>query len=281
MALLARRFVAGEDRKSMIDALRLLNKNGMSATIDFLGENVNNRETALSFGDEYLRILEDISDNKLNANVSVKLSCFGLEIDPDFCFENFLRVVDKADEKNIFVRIDMEGSGLTQATIDMFERVKTVRSNVGIVLQAYLYRTEADVGHAIERKDSVRLCKGAYKEPPEIAFAEMEDVNANYEKLATRLLQEGVHAAIATHDNAMIDRLQAYIHDNAIHRSRYEWQMLYGINRSRQLELAQAGENIRIYVPYGSDWMGYFMRRIAERKENLLFVLKHLFEKRI
>ncbi len=277
LKLAARRFVAGDRIDEAMKAVRRLNARNIMATIDFLGENVVSRDDAVKAANEYLLILDQIKVNGLRANVSIKLTMMGLEIDDDFCYENVKRIVERAAELNTFVRIDMEGSPVTQRTLDIFLRLYEDYKNVGIVIQSALHRSEADVAMLNEKQASIRLCKGAYKEPPEIAFPKKEQVNENYLKLAETILTNGKFCAIATHDRNMIGPLRAFIASNNISKDRYEWQMLYGIERKLQEKLAKEGEAIRVYVPYGIDWIGYFSRRMMERKENLFFALKHLF----
>jgi len=277
LTLAAKRFVAGEKVGDAIAAVRRLNETGILATIDHLGENVNNQEEAKAAADAYLLILDEIAKSGVKSNVSLKLTMMGLEIDAEFCYRNVRRLVETAAKHGNFVRVDMEGSPVTEITLDLFHRFYEEFENVGIVIQAYLYRSEADVRKLVALKAPVRLCKGAYKEPPDVAFPKKEEVNESYLKLARMLLDGGGKTAIATHDRAMIEPLQAYIRERKIPRERYEWQMLYGIERDLQRELARQGETVRVYVPYGTDWLGYFKRRMMERKENFLFAAKHFF----
>ncbi len=278
LTLLAKRFIAGLTVHDAMRAVERLNRNGILATIDHLGENVHSREEATAAADEYIRILDEIDKTGVQSNVSVKLTMMGLEIDSYFCAENVARIVKKAKELNNFVRIDMEGSAVTQVTLDVFERLHAEFDNVGIVIQSYLYRSEADVRRLNDDKINIRLCKGAYKEPREIAYPQKEAVNESYLKLARLILTEGGHVGLATHDDKMIEPLMAFIKERNIPTSSYEWQMLYGIRRARQEQLAAAGETVRVYVPYGSDWVGYFSRRMMERKENFFFAFRHFFK---
>lgn len=278
LTIMARRFVAGQTIKQAMNAVKSLNAQNIMATIDFLGEDVKSKQEATAAADEYLRLLDAIDEHKVNSNVSLKLTMMGLEIDSEFCFENVKRIVEHAAGYNNFVRIDMEGSPVTQVTLDIFKRLREQYSNVGIVLQAYLYRTEKDAEEISAKGYNVRLCKGAYKEPAEIAFPKKEEVNENYIKLAKILLDGEGKTAIATHDRKMIEPLKEYIQENQIAREKYEWQMLYGIERKLQAELAKQGEAVRVYVPYGNDWLGYFSRRMMERKENFLFAVRHFLK---
>jgi proline dehydrogenase len=202
----------------------------------------------------------------------------GLNIDREFCLEQTAAILDTAREVEGFVRIDMEGSQHTQATLDVFQKLRERYDNVGIVLQAYLHRSERDVLRAIERGDRVRLCKGAYKEPAALALQKMDDVRANYRKLAHLLLEQGRYPALATHDESLLKDVLEYVAQHGIGRERYEFQLLYGLRPRRWDELVAAGHNLRIYVPYGTHWFPYFYRRLRERKENILFVLKGIFE---
>ncbi len=277
LAFLARRFIAGEGLDDAVAAIRQLNALNISATVDNLGENVKTKEEATRSADAYLDILDAIGTHKLDANVSVKLTMMGMEIDPDFCYENAGRIVNKAKDMGVFVRIDMEGSPVTQLTLDLMRRFRKDYDQVGIVIQAMLRRSEEDIRLLAEEGVNVRLCKGAYKEPDSIAFPKKEDVNENYIKLAKLLIDGQGKVCLATHDRKMIEPIKAYIEEAKLPKERYEWQMLYGIERDLQKELANQGHNVRVYVPYGSDWLGYYTRRMMERKENFLFAMKHFF----
>lgn len=278
LAFMARRFVAGEKVEDAMEAVRRLNGLSIVATVDHLGENVHTKEEATAAADAYLVLLDAIAESKVDSNVSIKLTMMGLEIDPEFAYANTRRIIEKAASHRNFVRIDMEGSPVTQTTLDLYRRFRSEFPNVGIVIQAYLLRSEEDIAALAAEKANVRLCKGAYKEPPEVAFPKKEEVNENYLKLAKRMLMSEAYLAVATHDRKMIEPLRAFIAEQKIPKSRYEWQMLYGIERGLQKSLAAEGERVRIYVPYGTDWLGYFKRRMMERKENFLFAFKHLFK---
>jgi len=271
----AKRFVAGKDIVSAVKGIKKLNKLNILATVDFLGENVSNKSEASEAANEYLVILDEIEKHNLKCNVSLKLTMMGLEIDQDFCFENVLRIVKKAARLDNFVRIDMEGSPVTKATLDVFERLYKDHKNVGIVLQAALFRSLDDARKYSEMGVNIRLCKGAYKEADTIAYSSKIDVNKNYLRICRLLLEGRGKVAIATHDQKMIDPIAAYIKENNIESQRYEWQMLYGIERNTQKNFAKNREAVRVYVPYGNDWLGYFSRRMMERKENFFFALKH------
>ncbi len=277
---LAKRFVAGETIDSAIAAVRRLNGEGMSATLDFLGEDVVEREAAIKTRDAYIDMLDAIRTTGVNTNVSVKLTAMGLLVDEDFALENLTRILDHAQRNpDPFVRIDMEGSAVTDITLRVFERAFATHKNVGIVLQAYLKRTAADVERAIELGARVRLCKGAYNEPPEIAYKEMPEIRANYLKLAHELLKRGHYPGLATHDRELIDSLRAFVRDEGIPRDKFEFQMLYGVRPQLQRELVEDGYRMRVYIPYGTHWAGYFYRRVMERRENALFALTSMFSK--
>lgn len=277
LSFLAKRFVAGETLDSAMKAIKRLNDWDILATVDHLGENVSNRDEARLSADAYLDLLDEIYKTGVKSNVSIKLTMMGLEIDPEFCFENVGRIIDKATDLGNFVRIDMEGSPVTKATLDLYDRMRESCDNIGIVIQSYLYRSEEDIRRLAARGDNVRLCKGAYKEAKDIAFQDKADVNENFLKLAEILLSGESHTAIASHDRKMIEPLREFIRENGIPKERYEFQMLYGIERDLQKTLAREGEKVRVYVPYGTDWLGYFSRRMMERRENLFFAVKHFF----
>lgn len=277
---LAKRFVAGETTESAIQAVRKLNSEGMSATLDFLGEDVLERGAAIKTRDAYIDMLDAIRISGTNTNVSVKLTAMGLLVDEDFALENLTRILEHAQRNaDPFVRIDMEGSAVTDITLRVFERAFATHKNVGIVLQAYLKRTEADVERAIELGARVRLCKGAYNEPPEIAYKEMPEIRANYLKLARALLTRGNYPGLATHDRELIDDLRAMIKDEGVSRDRFEFQMLYGCRPQLQRELVADGYGMRVYIPFGTHWAGYFYRRVMERRENAFFALSSMFSK--
>jgi proline dehydrogenase len=272
----ALRFVAGEKIANAIDAVRVLNGRGFSATLDYLGEMVTKREEAGSATEEYLEALRLISRNQLNSNVSLKLTQFGLGIDETFCKNNVEQIIKLAGELNNFVRIDMEGSPYTESTLRIFTDLRRQYENVGIVIQAYLFRSEKDIHDILQIGGRIRLCKGAYKEPPEISFKEKSGTDANFVKLMKILLQSPIYHGIATHDPKMIGATKEFARERNIEKSRFEFQMLYGVRRDLQDKLLQEGYKVRIYVPYGDEWYSYLMRRMAERPANLLFVLRNL-----
>jgi proline dehydrogenase len=277
LTFLAKRFVAGEHAADAVRAGERLQARGIKSTFDLLGEDVLDRDAARRLTAAIQELLRLIPAT-VERNVSIKLSMTGLNIDRDFCLEQTAAILDVAREVKGFVRIDMEGSKHTQATLDVFRAVRQRYDNVGIVLQAYLHRTEADVLACIEHGDRVRLCKGAYKEPPSAALQKMDDIRANFKKLARMLLERGNYPAIATHDESLVQDALGYVEERGIPRERYEFQMLYGLRARRWDELIAAGHNVRIYVPYGTHWFPYFYRRLRERKENVFFVLRGLFE---
>ena len=276
LTFLARRFVAGETAEKAVEAGIALKKRGITATFDLLGEDVLDREAAMRSAEANKVLLRLIPDG-VERNVSIKLTTMGLAISDDFCLEQTAGVLDAARAVGGFVRIDMEGSSYTQATIDAFHTLRQRFDNVGIVLQAYLRRTEDDVKEAVRRGDRVRICKGAYKEPPEIAFTKMDDIRESYRRCAHLLLDKGNYPAIATHDESLVGDVLDWTRANGVGPGRFEFQMLYGLRPKRWDELVRDGFNVRIYVPYGTHWFPYFYRRLRERKENVFFVLRSLF----
>ncbi len=272
----AKRFVAGENIKDAIDALLELNRKNFSATLDYLGENVNTLEEARGAADEYLVALDEIQRSAVNSNVSLKLTQFGLTMAEDTCYQNVETVVRRAEQYRNFVRIDMENSAVTDATLRIFRRLRDQYDNVGIVIQAYLFRSQKDIEEMLQRKARIRLCKGAYKEPSEISFAKKSDTDSNYVKLMKVLLKSGIYHGIATHDPNMISATKEFVSREKIALDSFEFQMLYGIRRDIQEQLVQKGFRLRVYVPYGHAWYSYLMRRMAERPANLFFVLRNL-----
>lgn len=277
---LAKRFIPGETIESALAAVRELNAQGMTATLDFLGEDVFERDAAIATRDAYFRMLDAIKSSQLETNVSVKLTAMGLLIDENFAVENLVSILEHASANaDPFVRIDMEGSAVTQATLDAFERVYSTHKNVGAVLQAYLKRTPADVEHMIALGARVRLCKGAYNEPREIAIKEMPTIRREYLRMAERLLRAGNYPGLATHDLRLIDAIKQFAGENGIGTGKFEFQMLYGVRPEVQKKLVAEGYRVRVYIPFGTHWAGYFYRRILERKENAFFALSSMFSK--
>lgn len=274
LTFLASRFVAGDEVVDAVAAVRTLNADGIKATLDNLGEDSLDRAHALSAAEENILMLRRIAEAGADANISLKLTQLGLAFDEGLCRESLIRIVEEASKLgNNFVRIDMEGSGWTQKTLDLFYSLHDRYPNLGIVLQAYLRRTQEDCREAVSKRVRVRLCKGAYKEPASIAFPSKDDVNANYDACAA-ILAKAPLPAYATHDDA---RIEAAV-KTGLPKDQYEIQMLYGLRPKRWRELRAQGHVVRIYIPYGTHWMPYFYRRIRERKENALFVLRNLFE---
>jgi proline dehydrogenase len=275
LTFLARRFVAGETADDAIAVGRQLADRGIRATFDLLGEDVNDADAARRSTVACQDLLRRIPAH-VDRNVSIKLSMMGLDVSRDLATELAGSLIETAREAGGFVRIDMEGSRHTQATLDVFNTLRSRFDNVGIVLQAYLHRTERDVRTAIDHGDRVRLCKGAYKEPPDVAWGDMDRIRESFIRYAHGLLEFGSYPAIATHDEALIQDTLAFTREKKIEPGRFEFQMLYGLRRRRWDELVRAGHNVRIYVPYGTHWAPYFYRRLRERRENVLFVLKGL-----
>ena len=274
---MSRRFVAGEELPDALAAAQASNRAGMKVSLDYLGENVATPEDAVKARAMYIGVFDRIAQAKLDANVSLKLTQLGLDLGQDFCFEQAAAIVAHAAALGNFVRLDMEGSAYTDRTVDMTRRLRGKYDAVGTVIQAYLYRSEKDITALLEIGCRIRLCKGAYLEPPEIAFPEKNDVDANYVKLMKILLASGIYHGIATHDPAMIAATIEYAAANTIAKDKFEFQMLYGIRVDLQQRLVRDGYRMRVYIPYGRDWFPYFMRRLAERPANMLFLARNLF----
>ncbi len=272
----ARRFVAGERPQDAVRVGERLLAKGIKVTFDKLGEDVLDPQAAARATDAAKELLRLIPPG-LERNISIKMSSMGQEISRELCLANVSSILDVARGLGGFVRLDMEGSKLTQDTIEIFQVLRRSHENVGIVLQASLHRTAEDVQAAVRRGDRVRLCKGAYKEPPPIAIQGTPGIREAFQRYARQLLSKGNRPAIATHDETLIGDAIAYTKANAIDPARFEFQMLYGLRRRRWQELAAAGYVVRIYVPFGTHWIPYFYRRLRERKENVLFVLRNLF----
>ena len=277
---LTTRFVAGETIDEAVAAIRKINAAGCSASFDHLNESVGSAAETEAEVTEYLQILEQIDATGIDSNVSIKLSQFGLGIDPELAYRNARMVVEDAARRGTFVRIDMEGSKVTQATIDIFKRLRGEfgLNDVGIVLQSYLYRTYEDARELLKLPARIRICKGAYSEPPEVAYPDKKDVDENYVRVMKLLLSSGVYHGIATHDPKMIDATIKFAQQEGIGKEVFEFQMLYGVRRDLQTQLARDGYNMRVYVPYGKHWYPYFMRRLAERPANIWFVMKNLLK---
>jgi proline dehydrogenase len=274
---MSHRFVAGEALEEAIAAARVCNDQGMLVSLDYLGENVATAADAQRARDAYLQVFDKIAAEKLNANVSCKLTQLGLDISAEFCEGQLLSIVERAASYGNFLRVDMEGSLYTARTIDVVKHVRTRNPAVGTVIQSYLYRSEQDVRDLLAYGCRIRLCKGAYKEPPEVAFPRKQDVDANYVKLMQILLPSGIYHGIATHDPRMIAATIRCAAEKKISKDDFEFQMLYGVRMDLQRQLVRDGFRLRIYIPYGQDWFPYFMRRLAERPANLAFFARNFF----
>ena len=270
----ASRFVAGETLDTALEAVKQLNRKGITATLDLLGESVRNEGEARESARAYIEMLDRIQKQHLDANVSVKLTAMGLDISEDLCVANMQNILDRAREHQSFVRLDMESSEYTQKTLDLFyERLyPSYRGNVGIVLQSYLYRTSSDVEEANKASARVRLCKGAYKEPAAVAYPEKKDVDESYIRCMRSLLTNGHYPGIATHDEAIVRETKRFARENDIKPDQFEFQMLYGVRRDLQDKLVAEGFRLRVYVPFGTQWYPYLMRRLAERPANVAFI---------
>jgi proline dehydrogenase len=275
------RFVAGMSVEDALAVCERIRREGIAVTLDALGESVTTEASARASAEVYHRLLDAVAAHGQSANVSLKLSQMGMEFDPALAERIVGELVEHAARANSFVRIDMEGSFYTEATIAMTERLQSRgdgRPRVGTVLQAYLYRTEADAERLVKQGIRIRLCKGAYKEPAEVAFPQKTEVDANYVKLAKRLMTSGVFCGIATHDEAIVEQLLRFVQEQGVSKDAFEFQMLYGIRRDLQRHLVKQGFGVRVYVPFGPEWYPYFMRRLAERPANVLFLMKNFLK---
>ncbi|MEO6529138.1 MAG: proline dehydrogenase family protein [Gemmatimonadaceae bacterium] len=270
----AKRFVAGETLAEAVDVVRGLNARGISASLDLLGESVSNEREARAARDEYLEILDKIRETSLDANVSLKLTAMGLDVDHELCVAVMQDILTRAQQYDSFVRIDMEASAYTETTLKMFEERlhPAYKANVGVVLQSYLYRTFADVEQMNFLRARVRICKGAYKEPPSVAYPNKKDVDAAYVKCTRELMLKGNYPGIATHDPAMVNEAKRWAKEQGIDKDRFEFQMLHGVRRDLQDSLVKEGYRVRVYVPFGTQWYPYLMRRLAERPANVAFI---------
>jgi proline dehydrogenase len=273
----AQRFVAGASLDEAVAAARELNRAGRLVSLDYLGESVASETEARAAGEIYAGLFDRIAAEKLDANVSLKLTQLGLDLGQELCLELLERIIERAARTSNFVRIDMEGSAYTQRTVDVCKRARARSPAVGTVLQAYLYRSEQDVRDLTGIGCRIRLCKGAYKEPAAVAFPKKADVDANYVKLMKMLLPSGIYHGIATHDPAMLAATKEFAAANGIRTDQFEFQMLYGIRTDLQEQLVREGFRLRVYIPFGGDWFPYFMRRLAERPANLVFFLRNIF----
>lgn len=277
---LAKRFVAGETFEKALPKVRTLNDNGIKVTLDLLGENLKNRKTADKTVEEYIQLIRNISISGLKSTISIKLTMLGLDIDEDYCKDNLYKLLDEARDKDSFVRIDMEGSAVTGTTIEIFkDAFKKYGKHVGIVIQAYLHRSKEDIKELAELGADIRLCKGAYGEPERVALQNMPAIREAFKEYAKILLEKTTFPRIATHDDELIEWVKQYTEENEIGKSRFEFQMLYGLREDTMKKLTEYGYNTRVYVPYGTMWFPYFKRRLLERKENVFFVLSTMFKK--
>jgi proline dehydrogenase len=270
----AKRFIAGEDRETALRNIKSLYEQGFLCTVDVLGESVHTEEQAIAAKNEYLALLKDIETFHRPVDISAKVSALGMDISYDLCKQNVETLIDAVHHHT--VRFDMEGSDLTERTLQLGLELQKTHRNLGVVLQAYLRRTGQDIQSVIEQGVSTRLCKGAYKEPETIAFQSMDQIRENFLKQAFRLLREGNLPAIATHDEILIEQISEFIERENISHDSFYFELLYGVRRDIQQALLRKGYQVRIYVPYGKAWLPYTLRRLAERKENIIFVLKSL-----
>jgi len=279
---MSRRFVAGTTMQELIQASEAVNRFGIHVSVDNLGENVTRREEALASAEVYHRLLDEIERRQLDVNVSVKLTHMGLDVDECLAYEIVAGLVEHAVRINNFIRVDMEGSAYTQRTVNLvreLHRRPGCAGHVGTVLQAYMRRTDEDARTLVSGGIRIRLCKGAYREPTEIAFQAKSEVNANYLQTAKYLLKSGVFHGLATHDQAIIEEIKRWAKAEGIPPSAFEFQMLYGIRRDLQEQLAGEGWGVRVYIPFGTEWYPYFMRRLAERPANVWFITKNLLRR--
>ncbi|MCP3028235.1 proline dehydrogenase family protein [Halobacillus sp. A5] len=270
----AGRFVAGETIPNAVETIQKLNNQGMSVTIDHLGEFIDTEEEAKEAADECIEAVKAIAEHQLDSQLSLKLTSMGLDISYELALDNMKKIMKTAEENNVFITIDMEDFERCHTTLELFKELKNEYRNIGTVIQSYLYRAVEDVEDLNQYSPNLRLVKGAYKESPKVAFPDKKDVDENYKKIIKMHLLNGNYTAVATHDDAMIEYTLKLVEDHNIPLEQFEFQMLYGIRVERQKELVQEGYKMRVYVPYGTDWYGYFMRRLAERPANVAFVLK-------
>ncbi|WP_018758800.1 proline dehydrogenase family protein [Paenibacillus terrigena] len=275
---LASKFIAGDTLAEALTQIEALNQKGIMATLDHLGEGIRHLDEAAGYREEYVRLVRGIADRGVNSNVSLKPTQMGLALDPETCYANIRAVVAESAKHHNFVRIDMEDTPFTQATIDIVRRLHAEGlTNVGTVIQAYLYRFLNDVEAMIQEGIRLRLVKGAYKEPSTVAYQNASDVITNFKKMIQMHLDQGIYTSVASHDDTMISWVKTYVQQNGISKDAFEFQMLYGLRMSEQAKLAQEGYRIRCYVPYGVMWYPYYTRRLAEKPANLMMVLKNMF----
>lgn len=274
----AKKYVSGVNFEEAFHVVEKLNKRNITVTLDLLGENIKEKSQAIKFTEEYEMLLKRIYEKKLNCYISIKLTMLGLDIEHEFCYQNLSRILKISDQLNIRVALDMEGSNYTERTITTYEQACKEFKTVEIVLQAYLFRTEEDINRVLNANGKIRLCKGAYKEPVDKAFQKMPLIIENYKKIIQKLLLQGKRVCIASHDDEIINFCIEFIQKNGIPKERYEFQMLYGMREKTWSKIREKDHNMTIYVPYGEQWQSYFARRLAERKENVFFVIKNLFK---
>jgi proline dehydrogenase len=275
----AARFVAGESFSQAITVVKDLNAKGLAVTIDYLGEFVDNEAEANEMANQSIEAIKAIGREKLNSQLSLKMTSMGLDISDEVVLRNMRRILDTAKENDVFVTIDMEDYLRCEKTLQIFKKLRSEYDNVGTVIQAYLYRTEQDMIDLNDYGPNLRLVKGAYKESPEVAFPDKKDVDENFKRIIEMHLRNGHYTAVASHDEKIIAHTKTFAEQNGIPNSQFEFQMLYGIMPERQVDLVKEGYTMRVYVPYGTDWYGYFMRRLAERPSNVAFILKGLLKK--
>ena len=279
-ARLNSRFIAGMAPDDALRVAEEVNRQDIAVTLDSLGESVTSESEAQRAADIYHKLLDAIATRGIQANISVKLTQMGLEQSPDLAESIATSLVERARATESFVRIDMEDSSLTQVTLDIVRRIHArpdLRGAVGVVIQAYLFRSQADVEQLLAEGIRIRLCKGAYKEPPEVAYPRKADVDANFLKLSHMLLDSPIYHGLAPHDEAIVEAATAYAASQGINREKFEFQMLYGVRRDLQRNLVRDGYKVRVYVPFGTEWYPYFMRRLAERPANVLFLARNFF----
>ncbi|CAN5865746.1 proline dehydrogenase [soil metagenome] len=279
----ASRFVAGETVETGVQAAKELAQRDITASLDLLGESVTAEDEAVAARDLYLQILDRMAASGVEVNVSVKLTQMGLDVDEELCYANMVRILDKTKALGGFVRLDMEGSAYTQRTLDFYSTRlhEPYGAHCGVVIQSMLRRSERDVEDLIAMRARVRLCKGAYLEPPSVAFPEKADVDRSYVRLMQRLLAAGNYPGLATHDETIIGRAREFVGRERIGNERFEFQMLYGVRRDLQVRLRRAGHNVRVYIPFGTQWYPYLMRRLAERPANIAFLLGNVVRESI
>jgi len=275
----AARFVAGDTIEMAVRTIKELNNKNLAVTLDYLGEFVDNEEEAKEKANQSIAAIKAISKHHLNSELSLKLTSMGLDISKEIVMSNMRRVLEVAGANGVFVTIDMEDFSRCEKTLEVFKELKKDYDNVGTVIQAYLYRTVNDVEDLNKYSPNLRLVKGAYKESPEVAFPNKHDVDENFKRIINMHLLNGNYTAVATHDDNIIEYTKQLVEEHEISNDQFEFQMLYGIRPERQLELMEEGYKMRVYVPYGRDWYGYFMRRLAERPANVAFVLKGILKK--